>query len=374
MEIQFIRKLMTSHMVVLAHANMLSEWEEKMISHATIKGILFADYICEDGQCNLWYDITGKTSLDILLEEKALDYELLCHIFVEIYEAVEGLEDLLLRGENILLTPETIFWDYRDQEVFFCYCPGEMESVEARFIQLVEYLLKKLDHADERAVEMTYEIYNQATGSGWSLHDLKKLVCLSYDIEEMQKDNIEEEAFQELEEISVQRSRSSIWQQMKSGRCWTKIGETVRNLVAKYMNPLWKRTSEDNDREEECFVFEPEKEVVETVARPTVLLAQLVRPPEGILRYEGNGGCQDIVIDKAEIIIGNDAECDGWISSTTVSRRHAKITRKEDIYFLEDLNSTNGTYVGGQLLNFKSKVSLQKNETVVFADEKFRFI
>lgn len=46
----------------------------------------------------------------------------------------------------------------------------------------------------------------------------------------------------------------------------------------------------------------------------------------------------------------------------------------DDIYFLEDLNSSNGTYVGGEPLNYKTKMSLQKNEVVLFADEKFRFI
>lgn len=384
MEIQFIRKLMTSHMVVLAHANVLNEWEEKMISHATIKGILFADYICEDGQCNLWYDITGKNSLDVLLEEKTLDYELLCHIFVELYEAVEGLEDLLLRGENLLLTPETIFWDYRQQEVYFCYCPGEMDAVEERFIQLLEYLLKKLEHTDEKAVEMAYEIYNQATKIGWSLRDLKRLVCFSYDIENVREDDaagqevlveseVTEHRAENEEEASERIESCSLWNRIRRYEQGTQLVDKIKCTVMEYVKPLFNGKIRDCNTEQERFVFEPEEEK-EAVSQPTVLLTEQVRPPEGILRYEGTSGCQDIVIDKSEIIIGNHKECNGRIASATVSRRHAKVTRKEDIYFLEDLNSTNGTYVGGQLLNYKTKVSLQKNEIVIFADEKFRFI
>lgn len=36
-------------------------------------------------------------------------------------------------------------------------------------------------------------------------------------------------------------------------------------------------------------------------------------------------------------------DCDGVIPSGTVSRHHARITRKGEVYFIEDLNSSNGT-------------------------------
>ena len=92
------------------------------------------------------------------------------------------------------------------------------------------------------------------------------------------------------------------------------------------------------------------------------------------MRYEGVGKCENLVITGEEYIIGSDEGCAGYIPSKTVSRRHARITRVEDIYFVEDLNSLNGTRVGGELLNYKTRVSLQKNEMIAFADQKFRFI
>ena len=58
----------------------------------------------------------------------------------------------------------------------------------------------------------------------------------------------------------------------------------------------------------------------------------------------------------------------------TVSRHHAKITKVEDVYMIEDMNSANGTKVGGTLLDYKMKMSLQAGELIEFADEKFRFI
>ena len=126
-------------------------------------------------------------------------------------------------------------------------------------------------------------------------------------------------------------------------------------------------------KEPEPFVFEPEEEEHKS-ANPTVLLAGISQKPEGILRYEGTGGYSDLVIEKDNYVIGSAAECDGRIPSTTVSRRHAKISKRGTVFFIEDLNSSNGTRVGGELLNYKTGMSLQKNEVVMFADEKFRFI
>ena len=94
----------------------------------------------------------------------------------------------------------------------------------------------------------------------------------------------------------------------------------------------------------------------------------------GILKYEGNGTCSELSIDHTPYIIGSELDCDGVIPSGTVSRHHARITRKGEVYFIEDLNSSNGTLVGGELLNCRVKMSLQAQETVMFADEKFRFI
>ena len=128
------------------------------------------------------------------------------------------------------------------------------------------------------------------------------------------------------------------------------------------------------EKKVEPFVFEPEPEINMHQQNPTVLLADLPKKEYGILKYEGNGTCSELSIDHTPYIIGSELDCDGVIPSGTVSRHHARITRKGEVYFIEDLNSSNGTMVGGELLNCRVKMSLQAQETVMFADEKFRFI
>lgn len=49
-----------------------------------------------------------------------------------------------------------------------------------------------------------------------------------------------------------------------------------------------------------------------------------------------------------ENIIGRDPRCAVWIDASGVSRRHAKITMTGDRAALEDLDSSNGTFLGSR--------------------------
>lgn len=365
--------------MVIGQTAVPDEWESSMIAHVSLESVLFAESVCEDGKSELWYDITGKQSLDVLLESRELGYDLLCRILMGIYDAAEGLEGILLRAESLLLEPECIFGDYDAEHIWVCYCPGNTGTVDEAFLRLMEYLLTKLDHEDARAVELAYGIYGEAAKSGFRLGRIKEEVRLSYQEEEQpeeteyrQEESPDMPGEEELPEEDTDRTQRRGLENVIH-RLWM---EWQKNLPQSVRGFWEKRPCKKKQREkaEERFVFEPEEEQPETVTRPTVLLKEICKKPEGIFRYEGAGQCVDLAVVDGECLIGSDPSCGGYIPSQTVSRKHARVTCVDDIYFLEDLNSSNGTYVGGEPLNYKTKMSLQKNEVVLFADEKFRFI
>ncbi len=55
-------------------------------------------------------------------------------------------------------------------------------------------------------------------------------------------------------------------------------------------------------------------------------------------------------LTKTEIFLGRDPHNDIVISDSEVSRKHARLVLQAGGYVLEDLGSTNGTYVNGQRL------------------------
>lgn len=60
---------------------------------------------------------------------------------------------------------------------------------------------------------------------------------------------------------------------------------------------------------------------------------------------------REVELNKPEIVIGRDEGADLTIASPAVSRRHARLVRDGDGYAVEDLGSSNGTFVNDQKLS-----------------------
>ena len=67
-----------------------------------------------------------------------------------------------------------------------------------------------------------------------------------------------------------------------------------------------------------------------------------------VLAYARNdkSAASTLELVEAESTIGRHPDCDLVVDSGPVSRFHCKITKHENTYFLTDLGSRNGTYLG----------------------------
>lgn len=61
------------------------------------------------------------------------------------------------------------------------------------------------------------------------------------------------------------------------------------------------------------------------------------------------------------------------LASPAVSRIHARIFPGQEGYCVEDLNSKNGTYLNGKLMEARTPVHLQKDDILSFADVEYLF-
>lgn len=60
--------------------------------------------------------------------------------------------------------------------------------------------------------------------------------------------------------------------------------------------------------------------------------------------YEG----LDVPLDRPRLVIGRGQAADVMIAESTMSRRHAAVGYRDGAFYVEDLGSTNGTYVNGK--------------------------
>ena len=84
-----------------------------------------------------------------------------------------------------------------------------------------------------------------------------------------------------------------------------------------------------------------------------------------VMRAGPNPG-KSFMLSKSEIVIGRDVNVDVVINTAEVSRRHARLYLDGNVYVLEDLGSTNGTFVNGQRLT--TPVSLRSGDLIMLGE------
>ena len=110
----------------------------------------------------------------------------------------------------------------------------------------------------------------------------------------------------------------------------------------------------------------PETRILSGVSDRNGRMARLI--PE-----DAAAGFKEIRLSGAETRIGKLADAvDAVIPSPVVSRIHARVIRRENGWFLEDLNSRNGTYVNGKI-TAAGGTPLADGDRVRFADAGFVF-
>jgi pSer/pThr/pTyr-binding forkhead associated (FHA) protein len=103
------------------------------------------------------------------------------------------------------------------------------------------------------------------------------------------------------------------------------------------------------------------------MATQTYQLTMRTGPNAGRIHKLGTG----------ETTIGRDPGNSITIADPEISRRHARLTRQDEYYLLEDLNSTNGTFVNGRrlvgqyVLQPGDVINLGENITLLFEIRRY---
>lgn len=91
--------------------------------------------------------------------------------------------------------------------------------------------------------------------------------------------------------------------------------------------------------------------VIFTLWRDLQFQSQVVNTqkiPQLTLAVESDVDGTQKTFSKAEIILGRNADCDFTVVDEAVSTRHAKLSYRYLQWWVEDLQSTNGTYLNDQ--------------------------
>jgi len=373
-EIEYRRNDGRSYMIYKDEA-VYNGYDIKMVQENRIKGIIPMEVMISEGKEQYWYDISGFQALDTWVEDRraGVEAEGLYTILSSYRDTLRQCRRYLLDENSINLSKENIFISTKDGKVCFCYMPYFSQNSSDSVVDLFEYYMTVMDHSDGRGVKNCYEAYEECRRPNALIEDI--LVCFESGEEFCDKDGLSDFASNGYQEVDAIRKKPEEEIKIYSDNT-VKAGDRLRKISLgdfKWKSKPQIRKKKEKEPARMLYVAEPDNNQ-EQRGHQTVLLGANSDRILGRLIYQGDGNEKSFVIGNRDFTIGSSPELDAVIKSQTVSRNHARISEKENEYYIEDLNSKNGTKVNGQWLNYKDNRILRKNDRIEFADCEYLFI
>ena len=358
MKVEYQRTARHSYMVIREADFIFENYEVQMILHNGISSLLQMQIIMEDGRVEYWYDVTGMQSLEKQFLVSAVDNDRLRFLLQSLCDMKRQMEDYMLDDGNIVFSSSMIFYDRNTETIRFCYIPGYVQMKTSGIRGLMEEILQHLDHADSKAVHLAYDIYELCAQSEFTISDCQRCIGAQQTEKEVLAEDFENDA--ELFE--------------------TDSGETEKTAPEKHLRWGFGRRKKKWQKPEYREILRQEQ-MSGCVAEPirgwdeTVCFSETQMKRIWELSYQGNGLEEDLKLEKFPFLIGKDNDrVDGALRAQTVSRIHAQIREETGKLYLEDYNSTNGTYLNGRLIPMNTPIELHAGDRIIFATEEYILI
>ena len=370
MQVEYKKEWMDTYLWIRSEKESEVFYEEKMIQHNPGEGRLEVTRQEQEGNTYFCYKVTGKKALNSIYAVLPIGEHQVRSILGQVFATLEAGKEYLLSEEDFILSPNYIFATLPRMELEFCYLPGYGIPLREQLEGLFEYLLNRVDYEDKQAVNLLYDCYMFCMKEKGGLAEIKKLLAQEGDKQEQGKENEVQSArpvqrmMPPSEPLAV-KPEPVRYQEAAEKKIIT--GGSYVSWLAEKIFP-WKRKELPLVAEEqEEYRAEPAGSLAE---ERTVLLSagKGAEYPELICDATG----EVVYLRKFPFYIGSAGEYADFVPvAEGVSRIHCCISKKEDRYYLSDLNSTNGTYLNGKEVNPGQERLLSANDEIRICSQEF---
>lgn len=394
----------------------------RMVLGNAIPGLLPCRLQKADGKILFYYEITARQRISEAYQD--LTCPQLKKIYLGLLKIFEQMDAFLLDAGQLLLEPEYIYLDKADDTLYLCYLPRDGVSVREQLLRFTEYLLPHVEHQDPRGVMLAYGLYRLLMEDNFQMDAVGELLhraewekapemCADVPKENGAEDRVYGDSQGTRAEEGDGTERESVWK-VRWGKDLALLlagvffigGSLVFRQMGYFLDislpmlllflfcglllaalVVWNGRKKDEKKEETEERVEVDEEEIgwETgeereggagsfQGEETVVL---YRSPEygcPVLVCEGTGQAPPIILDRDMVVVGKmNGVSDVLLDRPAISRVHARIQKKEQGYWIADLDSKNGTFVNGKRLGKEEEYLLQEDDLVVFADISYRF-
>ena len=350
MNVHYKRDLNSNYMILTDDHPGEESYEVRMITENRIAGFLPCVSQQHEEKKEYYYEITGRQSMSLLYERRKMTHLQLQEFLRELQRILEVSSEYLLNPDRFVLDPEYIYLDSRTEKLYLCYYPANEKTIRESFLGLAEYFLGKLDKGDAAGIEFGYDLYQRALEPNFSLAEV---------IHRHEEPAKPAAAPQEPEEEELPAVREEVLEKTGSWRNFFRK-KPKKPQIEDYL-------AEADRMESGAVLFLREQGSVST---ETSFLQE--KKWDGLFLKSRDPEYPDFHIKENSFLIGKRKESvDGCIPVSTISRIHARITKEGSRYFLEDLNSTNGTWVDQMQLDPYELFPMEDGMRVRFASAEY---
>ena len=427
MKITFRRDILANYMVIENVEGFCEDdFMVKMLERNNIRNLLEFDHEDINGKTNLLYDISSKQAMPALFETQKLSYEVLKKFIYSLKSLLDTLEEYLLDPDNVVLKKECIFADLKTGRFSYCYDPYYNGDLKTEIKIISDELLGFVDHEDQRAVKLVYDMNRECHRESFTADALIGLeVPEKEEPEKKEEPSFEPDAYSYLYEsvpgslpaaeikeepsagffkkLSVYLKGRSVYdvaEDIDSGKIASKIKESdpmrmpnaepdLKEKGKRKKQPGPQSAPEADGQKEPSIQYIGDEEdglILEEVKLGLSAQEEAFQDETCLLgeerekrRLVGMGRVRGIImeIDAFPYTIGKlEDKVDAVSHSPAVSRMHCRIYENildEEGYFFEDLNSKNGSYINNIRVDPYKRMPLRPGDIIKIADEEYAF-
>lgn len=326
--------------LMITAAGEQSDFRIQMLVHQQMKELLPCTVRRVNGKLRIAYDTGSRLSLLRFCESRSIGFELLSALFRMIGNVYREMREYLLDADMLLLKPAYIYVEEAKKAFFFCCAPGNTNRGGEPFHELCLFLLRHLDDTDDEAVQLCYRMYRNSERGGFRPEDFAA------------PDTTEEKQPCSKEISSVQTAAALPGEHDKPKK---QKSERVKSEKTKQEKFKW-----------------PWMKEITAQLKPLPAYAG-----EKLFAYGGKGcvlhakkkGLPMFTPAAFPFLVGSlEFAVDGYIDDVTVSRFHAQLEKKEDGYYVTDLDSAHGTRINGKTIKPQSAAKISDGDEICFGD------
>ena len=403
--IEFVREMDKNYLKIVNDTG-CSDYCMKMLENNDIEGFLPMRSVSVNNQLSYLYDISGNIPLEEKYSGKELSAEDIVRIAGQIREIIEVSESYMLNIDGVLFDIRYIFCGINDMSWNFVYNSSAASDARDGIKRVLEFILGKLDHKDGNAVILGYGLYKRVC------HGEIPITRIFDNIEELTEDKkdveyelnrrqypsvMPESIIQEEEKTSPDYKKyiipgaavgvaAVILAAVLSGAAMAVvvflicIAVLAAFLIFKMRGQFWERIV----RREVDMPYEADTPQL-SVSRQNVMAgvtsnivdnATVLMSMENtsLRRIVKDGPRDEYMLTQGNVSIGSGASADILIKDSGISRLHARLTKEGEMYFIKDMNSTNGTWVNEHRLSVYEMCPVKNGDIIRLAQSRFELI